>query len=48
MTASKKELALTLEQVNKVLELRLPESVFYRRVGVSGKNGKGLDRTVSV
>jgi hypothetical protein len=29
VTASKKESALTLEHVNQVLELRLPESAFY-------------------
>jgi hypothetical protein len=45
MAASKKELALTLEQVNEVLELRLPEYVFYwrvstgRRVKAGGKAG---------
>jgi hypothetical protein len=32
VVASKKELALTLEQVEALLELRLPESVFYWRV----------------
>jgi hypothetical protein len=38
MTASKKELALALEQVNEILELRLPESVFYWRFG----NGRAV------
>jgi hypothetical protein len=37
--ASKKELALTLEQVNKILELRLPEYVFYWRVSRGVKAG---------
>jgi hypothetical protein len=38
MIASKKELTLTLEQVNGVLELRLPESVFYWGFG----NGRAV------
>jgi hypothetical protein len=33
MTASKKELAITREEVLEILELRLPESVFYWKVG---------------
>jgi hypothetical protein len=36
--ASKKELALTKEQVNEILELRVPESVFYWRVRPSPRS----------
>jgi hypothetical protein len=36
MVASKNELVLTVKQVLEVLELRLPESVFYWRVGRGG------------
>jgi hypothetical protein len=45
MVASKKELALTLEHVNQILELRIPENDFYwlvstgRRVNAGNKAG---------
>jgi hypothetical protein len=41
MVASKKELALTLEQVNEILELRLPESVFYWKVSMNNRTKAG-------
>jgi len=47
MPVSKKGLALTLEQVNEILELRLPESVFYWRVS-TGRRVKARSKAGSL